>query len=92
MTAKDGGFFSAEDADSLDSTHGKPGTRGRRVLCLDERRDRRGARRGAAEIFNFHYGVEAERQRAGRQRSARRVSREEYPDPAAHRRGDGEAF
>ena len=56
MTSKEGGFFSAEDADSF-FEHGKPEHGRRRVLHLDEKRDRCGARRCRRD-FDFHYGVQ----------------------------------
>ena len=81
MTAKDGGFFSAEDADSL-LEHGKPEhaegafyvwTKNEIEDSLgDERRD-----------FCFPLWRDREWQRAGGQRSAGRVSRQEYLDRTA---------
>src|SRR5205807_3707894 len=56
MTAKDGGFFSAEDADSL-LAHGKPEhAEGAFYVWTKKEIDK--ALGDAAEIFDFHFGVE----------------------------------
>jgi uncharacterized protein len=62
MTSKEGGFFSAEDADSPvvagigDPGHGKTAEGAFYVWTQKEIDDALG---DAAEIFNFHYGVQA---------------------------------
>ena len=61
MTSKDGGFFSAEDADSPvgaeigDSGHGKTAEGAFYIWTKKEIDDALG---DAAEIFDFHYGVQ----------------------------------
>src|SRR6516165_990291 len=61
MTSKDGGFFSAEDADSPvgaeigDSGHGKTAEGAFYIWTKKEIDDASG---DAAEIFDFHYGVQ----------------------------------
>jgi uncharacterized protein len=58
MTAKNGGFFSAEDADSL-LEHGKPDhTEGAFYVWTKKEID--DSLGDNAEIFDFHYGVEPE--------------------------------
>jgi len=56
MTAPEGGFFSAEDADSF-FEHGKP-EHGEGAFYTFSRKELDGALGSAAEIFNFHYGVQ----------------------------------
>src|SRR6266404_3230175 len=56
MTSKDGGFFSAEDADSL-FEHGKP-EHGEGAFYIWTKREIDAAIGDAAEIFDFHYGVQ----------------------------------
>jgi uncharacterized protein YyaL (SSP411 family) len=56
MTSPDGGFFSAEDADSL-FEHGKP-EHGEGVFYIWTKNEIDGAVGEAAEIFDFHYGVQ----------------------------------
>jgi uncharacterized protein YyaL (SSP411 family) len=58
MTAKDGGFFSAEDADSL-----IPGTDHKKAegaFYVWDKREVDTALGSAAEIFNYHYAVKGE--------------------------------
>jgi uncharacterized protein YyaL (SSP411 family) len=57
MTSKEGGFFSAEDADSL-FEHGKPG-HGEGVFYVWTKKEIDAALGNAAEIFGFHYGVQS---------------------------------
>ena len=57
MTSKEGGFFSAEDADSL-FEHGKPG-HGEGVFYVWTKKEIDAALGDAAEIFIFHYGVQS---------------------------------
>jgi uncharacterized protein len=57
MTSTEGGFFSAEDADSL-FEHGKPG-HGEGVFYIWTRKEIDAALGDAAEIFDFHYGVQS---------------------------------
>ena len=73
LTHPDGGFYSAEDADSAaDPAHPARKTR-RRVLCVDAaRKSRPRWAPGDAAIFCYRYGVEASGQRRGG--SARRIS------------------
>src|SRR5438874_129184 len=56
MTSKEGGFFSAEDADSL-FEHGKPG-HGEGVFYIWTKKEVDAALGDAAEILDFHYGVQ----------------------------------
>ncbi len=56
MTSKNGGFFSAEDADSL-FEHGKP-EHGEGAFYIWTKKEIDGALGDAAEIFDFHYGVQ----------------------------------
>jgi uncharacterized protein YyaL (SSP411 family) len=57
MTSKGGGFFSAEDADSL-FEHGKP-EHGEGAFYVWTKKEIDAALGDAAEIFSFHYGVQA---------------------------------
>jgi uncharacterized protein YyaL (SSP411 family) len=57
MTSKEGGFFSAEDADSL-FEHGKP-EHGEGVFYVWTKKEIDAALGNAAEIFDFHYGVQS---------------------------------
>jgi uncharacterized protein len=57
MTSTEGGFFSAEDADSL-FEHGKPG-HGEGVFYVWTKKEIDAALGDAAEIFDFHYGVQS---------------------------------
>ncbi len=57
MTSKEGGFFSAEDADSL-FEHGKP-EHGEGVFYVWTRKEIDAALGDAAEIFDSHYGVQS---------------------------------
>jgi len=57
MTSKEGGFFSAEDADSL-FEHGKPG-HGEGVFYVWTKNEIDAALGNLAEIFDFHYGVQS---------------------------------
>ncbi len=57
MTSKEGGFFSAEDADSL-FEHGKPG-HGEGVFYAWTKKEIDAALGNAAEVFDFHYGVQS---------------------------------
>jgi uncharacterized protein YyaL (SSP411 family) len=57
MTAPEGGFYSAEDADSI-IEHGKPAhAEGAFYVWSKEEID--AALRDSAEIFSYHYGVES---------------------------------
>src|SRR2546421_3354172 len=56
MTAKDGGFFSAEDADSL-FEHGKP-EHGEGAFYVWTEKQIDEALGGDAAVFKFHYGVQ----------------------------------
>src|SRR5437762_1302814 len=56
MTSKEGGFFSAEDADSF-FEHGKP-EHGEGVFYVWTKKDIDSALGDTAEIFDFHYGVQ----------------------------------
>ena len=56
MTSKEGGFFSAEDADSF-FEHGKP-EHGEGAFYVWTKKEIDAALGDAAEIFNFHYGVQ----------------------------------
>ena len=56
MTAKDGGFFSAEDADSL-LEHGKP-EHAEGAFYVWTKKEIDFALSDRAEIFDFHYGVQ----------------------------------
>jgi uncharacterized protein YyaL (SSP411 family) len=56
MTSKEGGFFSAEDADSF-FEHGKP-EHGEGAFYIWTKREIDAALGDAAEIFDFHYGVQ----------------------------------
>ena len=57
MTSKEGGFFSAEDADSF-FEHGKP-EHGEGAFYIWTKKEIDAALGDAAEIFDFHYGVQA---------------------------------
>jgi uncharacterized protein len=57
MTSKEGGFFSAEDADSL-FEHGKP-EHGEGVFYVWTKKEIDAALGNTAEIFDFHYGVQS---------------------------------
>src|SRR5256886_259881 len=57
MTSKEGGFFSAEDADSL-FEHGKP-EHGEGVFYIWTKKEIDTALGDAAEIFDFHCGVQS---------------------------------
>jgi hypothetical protein len=57
MTSKEGGFFSAEDADSL-FEHGKP-HHGEGAFYVWTKKEIDAALGDAAEIFDFHYGVQS---------------------------------
>src|SRR6266496_4957848 len=57
MTSKEGGFFSAEDADSL-FEHGKP-EHGEGAFYVWTKEEIDAALGDAAEIFDFHYGVQS---------------------------------
>jgi uncharacterized protein YyaL (SSP411 family) len=57
MTSKGGGFFSAEDADSL-FEHGKP-EHGEGAFYVWAKKEIDAALGDAAEIFDFHYGVQS---------------------------------
>jgi uncharacterized protein YyaL (SSP411 family) len=56
MTSKDGGFFSAEDADSL-FEHGKP-EHGEGAFYIWTEKQIDDALRDDAAVFKFHYGVQ----------------------------------
>src|SRR5438445_10133036 len=56
MTSKDGGFFSAEDADSL-FEHGKP-EHGEGAFYVWTEKQVDAALGGDAAVFKFHYGVQ----------------------------------
>jgi hypothetical protein len=58
MTAKEGGFFSAEDADSF-FAHGKP-EHGEGAFYIWSKQELDAALGSRAEIFNYHYGVQPE--------------------------------
>ena len=57
MAAKEGGFFSAEDADSF-FEHGKP-EHGEGAFYIWTKKEIDSALGDAAEIFDFHYGVQS---------------------------------
>jgi uncharacterized protein len=57
MTSKEGGFFSAEDADSF-FEHGKP-EHGEGAFYIWTKKEIDAALGDAAEIFDFHYGVQS---------------------------------
>src|SRR5438105_1708322 len=57
MTSKEGGFFSAEDADSL-FEHGKL-EHGEGVFYVWTKKEIDAALGNSAEIFDFHYGVQS---------------------------------
>src|SRR5438046_2456604 len=57
ITSKDGGFFSAEDADSL-FEHGKP-EHGEGAFYIWTKKEIDTVLGNAAEIFDFHYGVQS---------------------------------
>jgi uncharacterized protein YyaL (SSP411 family) len=57
MTSREGGFFSAEDADSL-FEHGKP-EHGEGVFYVWTKKEIDAALGNAAEVFDFHYGVQS---------------------------------
>ena len=56
MTAKEGGFFSAEDADSV-FEHGKP-ARGEGAFYTWSKKELDAALGSSAGIFSYHYGVQ----------------------------------
>ncbi|HEV8186001.1 MAG TPA: thioredoxin domain-containing protein, partial [Chthoniobacterales bacterium] len=56
MTAPEGGFYSAEDADSI-IEHGKP-AHAEGAFYVWTQAEIEAALGGDAEVFNFHYGVE----------------------------------
>ncbi|CAA9262881.1 MAG: Uncharacterized protein YyaL [uncultured Chthoniobacterales bacterium] len=56
MTSPEGGFYSAEDADSI-IAHGKP-EHAEGAFYVWTKEEIEGALGGAAEIFTYHYGVE----------------------------------
>jgi uncharacterized protein YyaL (SSP411 family) len=58
MTSKEGGFFSAEDADSL-FAHGKP-EHGEGAFYIWATKEIDAALGDSAKIFTFHYGVETD--------------------------------
>jgi len=58
MTAKEGGFFSAEDADSV--VPGSDGHKQEGAFYVWDKDEVDAALGRAAEIFNFHYAVKAE--------------------------------
>jgi uncharacterized protein len=57
ITSKEGGFFSAEDADSL-FEHGKP-EHGEGAFYIWTKKEIDAALGDAAEVFDFHYGVQS---------------------------------
>src|SRR6266700_2502495 len=57
LTCKEGGFFSAEDADSF-FEHGKP-EHGEGAFYIWTKKEIAAALGDAAEIFDFHYGVQS---------------------------------
>jgi uncharacterized protein len=57
MTSKEGGFFSAEDADSL-FEHGKP-EHGEGAFYIWTKKEIDAALGDAAEIFDYHYGAQS---------------------------------
>jgi uncharacterized protein YyaL (SSP411 family) len=59
MTAKEGGFFSAEDADSVVAGTGDPGHSNKKegAFYVWSKEELDAALGSSAEIFNFHYGV-----------------------------------
>src|SRR5947209_18126190 len=57
LTSNEGGFFSAEDADSL-FEHGKP-EHGEGAFYIWTEKEIDTALGNAAEIFDFHYGVQS---------------------------------
>src|SRR6266487_4604951 len=61
MTSKEGGFFSAEDADSPVAEIGDPGHRktAEGAFYVWTKKEIDAALGAAAEIFDFHYGVQA---------------------------------
>ncbi len=94
MTSKEGGFYSAEDADSLLAQGKSEHAEGAFYVWSKDVIDRLlGAER--AKVFDYHYGVEqgackgfrlSLRRRAKGQcagRSARRVQKQKHSDPAA---------
>ncbi len=60
MTALAGGFFSAEDADSVIAGTGDPGQKAEGVFYVWDKKEIDAALGPSAEIFNFHYTVKAE--------------------------------
>ena len=92
MTAKDGGFYSAEDADSL-IEHGKPEHAEGAFYVWTKAEIDDAARRGSRRAFSTASTAwRAGRQRAGGQRSARRIHGQEHAHRAPDRRGCGEVF
>ena len=84
LTHPDGGFYSAEDADSGCWRAVK--TRGR-VLCVGQGRDRRGA--GTPRCGDFLHAVRSGSRRQRGRRSARRVPGPKHFVPGAFYRGNG---
>ena len=83
MTAPEGGFYSAEDADSI-IEHGKPAHAEGAFYVWIQAEIKGALGVTDAEVFNFQWR-RTPRQCASRCRPARRVQRQEHPDPAPHR-------
>ena len=75
MTAKEGGFFSAEDADSDCSGHRRSREHGEGAFYIWSKKELDAALGSAAEIFNFHYGVQPNGNVPARRRSSRGIHR-----------------
>jgi uncharacterized protein YyaL (SSP411 family) len=58
MTSPDGGFYSAEDADSVVAGSGDPGHKAEGAFYVWTKHEITDALSDTAEIFSFHYGVE----------------------------------
>src|SRR6478672_6437131 len=58
MTAKDGGFFSAEDADSV--VPGNSAKKAEGAFYVWDKKEIDAALDASADVFNFHYAVKAE--------------------------------
>jgi uncharacterized protein YyaL (SSP411 family) len=58
MTSPDGGFYSAEDADSVVAGSADPGHKAEGAFYVWTKREINDALGHAAEIFSFYYGVE----------------------------------
>ncbi len=87
LTHPDGGFFSAEDADSA-ADAAKPKEKSEGAFYVWSREEIEEALgRAMRQIFCDRYGVKAGGQRGGR--SARGISRAEHFVPGAFDRGDG---